>query len=133
MNKIDHDELYGHLSEFLKAKGVALQDGSYARRIQQGCRILTGTINQSQQALERAKAEVDRRMDQVRQAIHEKTAPKPPTGQPQPEPSSPQADANATTTGTTKSAAGKSKNKQPKRPAPKNAKPGAKKVSARHR
>ena len=93
MNKIDKDELYGHVQAFLKGKGVELQDGSYTRRIQQGCDILAKTINNSRGALERAKAEADRRLDEVRQAIHEKTAPKPPAGSPMPppEPATPKA------------------------------------------
>lgn len=86
MNKIDKDELYGHVQEFLKGKGVELQDGSYARSIQQGCEILAKTINGSRDAMERAKAEADRRLDEVRQVIHEKTAPRPPTGSPPPPP-----------------------------------------------
>lgn len=93
MNKIDKDELYGNVREFLKGKGVELQEGSYTRRIQQGCHILAKTINSSRDALERAKAEADRRLDKVRQAIHEKTAPKPPPGPPPPppEPATPKA------------------------------------------
>lgn len=86
MNKIDKDELYGHVQEFLKGKGVELQDGLYTRRIRQGCDILAKTINGSREALNRAKAEADRRLDEVRQVIHEKTAPRRPTGSPPPPP-----------------------------------------------
>jgi hypothetical protein len=84
MKKIDKDELYGHVREFLKGKGVELQDGSYTQRIQQGCHLLARTINTSRDALQRAKAEADRRLDKVRQAIHEKTAPKPTAASPPP-------------------------------------------------
>ncbi len=93
MNKIDKDELYGHMQAFLKGKGVELQDGLYTRRIQQGCDILANTINGSRDALKRAKAEADRRLDEVRQVIHEKTAPRRPTGSPPPppQPASPRA------------------------------------------
>lgn len=83
MKKIDKDELYGHVREFLKGKGVELQDGSYTQHIQQGCHLLASTINTSRDALQRAKAEADRRLDKVRQTIHEKTAPKP-AGSPPP-------------------------------------------------
>jgi len=78
MNKIDKDELYGHVREFLQGKGVELQEGSYSRRIQQGCHILAKTINGSQAALKNLKAEAGRRLDTVRQVIHEQTAPRPP-------------------------------------------------------
>jgi hypothetical protein len=80
MNKIDRDELYGHVREFLQGKGVELQEGSYSRRIQQGCHMLAKTINGSHDALKRLKAEADRGLDKVRQVIHEQTAPKPPPG-----------------------------------------------------
>jgi pyoverdine/dityrosine biosynthesis protein Dit1 len=74
MNKIDKNELYRNLSEFLKAKGVLLQDGSYARAIEKSCEILADTINMSQQAMERAKSEIEQRLDKVRETIHRKTA-----------------------------------------------------------
>jgi hypothetical protein len=80
MSKIDKNELFQHLSGFLKSKGVELQEGSYTRRVQQGCHLLAETVNRSQDALQRAKGAVDKGLDQVRQAIHEKTAPKPASG-----------------------------------------------------
>jgi hypothetical protein len=75
MKKIKQEELYGHLREFLKGKGIELQEGSYTRQIQHGCRILADTVNLSQQALHQARSAVGERLDQVRQVIHEKTAP----------------------------------------------------------
>jgi len=78
MKPIEKDELYGHLGGFLKAKGIELKDGSYARAIQKGCGILADVINLSQQGMEKAKQEVTVKVDQMRQVIHEKTAPKPP-------------------------------------------------------
>jgi hypothetical protein len=78
MKRIDKQEFYEHLCGFLKDKGILLQEGSYTQRIQQGCSILVDTINLTQQAVEKAKTEVDSKLDQVRQTIHEKTAPKPP-------------------------------------------------------
>ncbi len=86
MNKIDKNELYQHLSGFLKAKGVELTEGSYARRIQQGCGLLADAVNLSQRALTRTKAAMDQRLDRMRQVIHEKTAPKGPANPPGPEP-----------------------------------------------
>ena len=76
MKKVDKDEIYGHLKDFLKVKGIELQDGSYTRQIQHGCQILADTVNLSQQALKQAKTTVGTKLDQVRQVIHEKTAPK---------------------------------------------------------
>ena len=78
MNKVEKEEMFGHVRAFLKSKGIELQEGSYAQRIRQGCGILTDTINLSQEALGKTKAAVGKGLDQVRQVIHEKTAPKPP-------------------------------------------------------
>lgn len=76
MNSISKDELFTHVQQFLKSKGVDLQEGSYTRTIQKGCQVLADTINLSQQAVGRAKTEVERKLEQVRQTIHDKTAPK---------------------------------------------------------
>jgi hypothetical protein len=84
MKTIKKDELYLNLRGFLQAKGIVLQEGAYAHSIQQGCGILADTINLSQKALHRAKTEVGKRLDQMRQVIHEQTAPKPPPMRPQP-------------------------------------------------
>jgi hypothetical protein len=62
--------------EFLKKKGIELQEGSYTRQVQHGCRILADTVNLSQQALRQAKTTVGKGLDRVRQVIHEKTAPR---------------------------------------------------------
>jgi hypothetical protein len=75
MNKIKQDELFGHVRKFLKNKGVELHDGSCTRTIRKGCQVLADTINLSQQAMERAKTEVSKKLEHARQVIHEKTAP----------------------------------------------------------
>jgi hypothetical protein len=76
MNKIDKDELFQHLSGFLKAKGIELQEGAYTQQIQKGCGILADTVNLSQQAFDRAKTEMERQLEHMRQIIHESTAPR---------------------------------------------------------
>ena len=76
MKKIEKDELYDHLRGFLKAKGIALDSGPYTDRIHQGCSLLADAINVTQTTVARAKAEVDKKLDQLRQSIHEATAPK---------------------------------------------------------
>jgi hypothetical protein len=76
MKPIHKDELYDNLAEFLKGKGVQLTEGRYSTGIQAGCSMLADAINLSQAGLERAKTEIERKMDQVRQVIHEKTAPR---------------------------------------------------------
>jgi hypothetical protein len=81
MSKINKDELYRNLSEFLSSKGILLQDGSYARAVQKSCQVLADTINMSQQAMERAKSEIEQRLDKVRETIHRKTAPRKPPKQ----------------------------------------------------
>ena len=41
MKTIKKDELFQSLGDFLKLKGVELRDGAYAKRIRQGCDLLT--------------------------------------------------------------------------------------------
>src|SRR2546425_1406614 len=77
MKQIEKDEIYEHLSQFLKSRGIEMKDGGYAQQIQKGCSFLTDAVNLTQQGLERAKTEMDKRLDQMRQVIHERTAPKP--------------------------------------------------------
>ena len=76
MKPIHKDELYQHLSDFFKSKGIEMKEGSYTKVVQKSCALLAETINRSQKGLERAKAEIDKKLDQMRQVIHEKTAPK---------------------------------------------------------
>ncbi len=78
MKQIEKDEIYDHLSQFLKGRGIEMKDGAYAQHIQKGCSFLTDAVNLTQQGFERAKTEMDKRLDQMRQVIHERTAPKPP-------------------------------------------------------
>ncbi|MCX6927078.1 MAG: hypothetical protein NT154_28310 [Verrucomicrobia bacterium] len=92
MNPIQKEELYDHLSQFLKAKGVEMKDGSYPKAVQKGCSILADAINLSQKGITQAKVQIDKNLDRMRQVIHEKTAPKPPTktdGSPKPKAQSP--------------------------------------------
>jgi hypothetical protein len=74
MKTLQKDELFQNLQNFLKNKGVELKDGSYAQKIQKSCALLSDAINTSQQGLTRAKTEIDKKLDQLRQVIHEKTA-----------------------------------------------------------
>jgi hypothetical protein len=79
MKPIEKHELYQNLSGFLKTKGIELKEGSYAHGIQKSCGLLADAINIGQEGFERAKVGIDRKLEQVRQVIHEKTAPKPAT------------------------------------------------------
>ncbi len=85
MKPINKDELYEHLNRFLQAKGIELKEGSYAKGIQKGFSLLTDAINLSQKGIQRAKAGIDKKVDQMRQVIHEHTAPKPASNAPAPE------------------------------------------------
>ena len=76
MKTIQKDELYENLSQFLKSKGIELTEGSYTKGVHAGCSMLADAINLSQAGLERARNEVEKRLDQVRQVIHESTAPR---------------------------------------------------------
>ncbi len=78
MKTIDQNELYQNLCHFLTSKGITLDDGPYTHPIRQGCNLLTEAINATQKTVSRAKVEVDRKLDQLRQSIHEATAPTPP-------------------------------------------------------
>ena len=78
MKTIKNDELFQSLGDFLKLKGIELKDGAYAKRIRQGCDLLTDAINGTQKTVKRTKVKVDEKLDQLRQTIHEATAPKPP-------------------------------------------------------
>ena len=82
MSDIKKEEMFGNLKNFLKSKGIEVQEGSYAEGIRKCCEILTDTVNMSQRAFDRAKVAVDKGLDQVRQTVHEKTAPKPKTAAP---------------------------------------------------
>ncbi len=83
MKQIQKDELYLHLNDFLKSKGVELKEGSYTQKIRKGCALLSDAVNLSQQGVARAKAEINSKLEQMRQVIHEKTAPRTPTGAPE--------------------------------------------------
>src|SRR5437867_4301139 len=78
MKRIKKDELYENLGHFLKSKGIELKEGGYTKGVHAGCSFLADAINLSQAGIARAKAEIDRKLDQVREVIHQKTAPKPP-------------------------------------------------------
>ncbi len=80
MKPIEKDELYEHLSQFLKAKGIEMKEGSYTQRLQKSCGLLTDAINLGQKGIQRAKQEIDKNLDHMRRVIHDKTAPKPPAG-----------------------------------------------------
>ena len=92
MKTIDKDELYRHLCEFLKSKGVELTDGSYTQRIRQGCTLLTDVANTTRKTVKRAKAKADRKLDDLRQSIHEATAPASTSSKPSAKAPSPERD-----------------------------------------
>ncbi len=78
MKPLQQNEVYEHLSGFLKAKGIELTQGTYSSAIQKSCSFLTDAINLGQRGFKKVATEVDTKLDQMRQVIHEKTAPKPP-------------------------------------------------------
>jgi hypothetical protein len=75
MKPIEKDELFEHVSGFLKNRGVEMKEGSYTKGIQTGCGLLSDAINLSQSGFERARVEIEKKLDQMRQVIHESTAP----------------------------------------------------------
>ncbi|MBN2506155.1 MAG: hypothetical protein JXQ71_05625 [Verrucomicrobia bacterium] len=82
MKHIEHDELFQNLSGFLKTKGIALKPGIYTRRIRQGCSLLSDTINLAEQGFQRARTEIDSKLDQMRKIITQgppsSSSPRPP-------------------------------------------------------
>lgn len=100
MKEIDKEEMFSNLKGFLKSKGIDLQEGSYSEGIRKGCDLLTDTVNLSQRAFDRAKDAMDKGLDQVRQTIHEKTAPKPPVVTVAPPDTSAQGESSAKPDGT---------------------------------
>ena len=126
MKPLQPEELFQHLSGFLKTKGITLTEGSYAQAIQKSCGLLSDAINLGQDNLGRAKARIDRKLEQMRQVIHEKTAPRterntqrPETKSPQPEPPPPPAAETGAGAGKrrprSKTAGGKTRVKRPGR------------------
>jgi len=77
MKPIQKDELYEHVSQFFKARGIEMKDGTYPRGVQTACSFMADAINLSQQGIVQAKAQIDKNLDRMRQVIHESTAPKP--------------------------------------------------------
>jgi hypothetical protein len=90
MKPIEQNEIFEHFSQFLKNRGIELKDGSYAKGIQKGCTLLADAINLSQRGIEKAKSGIDQKLAQMRQVVHERTAPKSATA-----PRSPQTAAKA--------------------------------------
>ncbi len=111
MNPIRKDELYENISQFLKSKGIELKEGSYTKGVHAGCSLLADAINLSQTGLDRAKNGIEKKLDLVRQVIHEKTAPKPPIV---PTPSAPPPRANGKSKANVR-AKGKGHSKRPKK------------------
>jgi hypothetical protein len=109
MKPLEKHELYENLTGFLKTKGIELKEGSYAQAIQKSCSLLTDAINLGQEGLEKAKNKIDNKLDQVRQVIHEKTAPKSASS-----PATPASDSAGTKESALKSAARKPRARKPK-------------------
>jgi len=78
MKTVNKDELFQNLNGFLKSKGIELTAGSYTHRVQQGCGLLADAVNATQKTVRTAKTKADQAFDQLRQSIHEATAPAPP-------------------------------------------------------
>ena len=88
MKKIKRNELFRSVSAFLAERGIELKDGSLTGRIRKGCELLTEAVNLAQGGLAKARAEVGAKVDQIRQVVHEKTAPQAKSG-PSPSPKPP--------------------------------------------
>jgi hypothetical protein len=81
MKTIRKNEIFRNLGSFLKSKGVELTDGSYTETIRSVCTTLTDAVNTTQATVRGARGKIDRHLDQLRQSIHERTAPQPPLNQ----------------------------------------------------
>jgi hypothetical protein len=94
MKQIQKDELYAHVSGFLKTKGIQLKKGSYSGLIQNSCHALAEAINLGQKGVQRARTGLNQKLGEMREFIHRQTAPRrpanPPAGAgPQPKPRQP--------------------------------------------
>jgi len=69
MKTINQDELFQNVKQFLQGRGVDLKEGSYTRRLQQCCGLLTDVVNTTNRTVSRACAEVDRKLKEVRETI----------------------------------------------------------------
>jgi len=78
MKTIKRDELFQSLNDFLKVKGIELKEGVYSQRINRACNLLTDAINCTQKTVKHARVKMDKKLEKLRQSIHEATAPKPP-------------------------------------------------------
>lgn len=77
MKKLGKDDLYQHIDQFLKDKGIDIQDAKpFGRSLQKGCQALTDMINGAQAAAEKARNRMDSGIDKMREIIHKKTAPR---------------------------------------------------------
>lgn len=77
MKKLKKDDIFKHLDQFLKDRGIGVIDeGPLGNRLKTGCRILTDAINQTQSSLDRARDGMDEGLDKMRAIIHQKTAPR---------------------------------------------------------
>jgi hypothetical protein len=77
MKTIKKNELYENLGDFLKSKGIEFKDGVYAHRISSACDLLTDAINDTNKTVKRARVKIGAGLEQLRQSIHDATAPKP--------------------------------------------------------
>lgn len=77
MNEINKEEMFGNLKSFLKSKGIELQEGSYSDGIRKSSDMLADAVNLSQRGFENAKTAMGKGLNQLRQTIHEYTAPRP--------------------------------------------------------
>jgi hypothetical protein len=121
MKHIEKEELYAHLSDFLKAKGIELKEGSYSNFIHNGCKVLAEAINLSQQGVQRAKSGLNEKLDEMREIIHKKTAPRRPANPPAGAPSAAGPTVAADAPGAPPKAGKAAPAKAPKKPAPRQA------------
>jgi hypothetical protein len=75
MKTIHKEELFDNVRGFLKSRGIELTEGSYSNAVKASCSFLTDAINLGQQGMRRARNSMDKSLEQMRQVIHEKTAP----------------------------------------------------------
>lgn len=77
MKKLGKDDLYQHIDQFLKEKGIEIRDAApLGRNLQKGCQVFTDAINGAQAALEKARNRMDGGIDKMRDIVHKKTAPR---------------------------------------------------------
>lgn len=75
MKTLKKGELFRSVKKHLEANGVILEKGEASDKLRAGCALLTAVATKGQSSFQTAKNAVTEQIDNLRQTIHDKTAP----------------------------------------------------------